>query len=70
LSVPRSRLKDRWDRAFAIASPRLWNSLPVYIRAAQSQTVLNPLLKRFFFQCPCYLSCLLFSTLVRLVCCF
>jgi len=29
----------RVDRAFAIASPRLWKSLSVYIRSAQSLNV-------------------------------
>ncbi len=49
LSVPRSRLKHRGDRAFAVAGPRLWNSLPAYIRSAQSLTVLNHLLKPISF---------------------
>ncbi len=39
ISVPRSQLKYRGDRAFAVAGPRLWNSLPAYIRSAQSLTV-------------------------------
>ncbi len=34
LSVPRSRIKHRVDRAFVVAGPRLWNSLPAYIRSA------------------------------------
>lgn len=49
LSVPRSWLKHRGDRAFAIAGPRLWNSLLAYIRSAQSLTILNLLLKHIFF---------------------
>lgn len=32
LVVPRSKLKSRGDRAFAVAAPKLWNSLPLYIR--------------------------------------
>ncbi len=39
LSVPRSWLKHRRDRAFAVAGPMLWNSHPAYIRLAQSLTV-------------------------------
>ncbi len=49
LSVPRSRLKHRGDRAFAVAGPRLWNSLPAYIRSAQSLTVFKSSLKTYFF---------------------
>ena len=36
LYVPHSRLKQRGDRAFAIAAPRLWNQLPLDIRSAPS----------------------------------
>lgn len=32
LVVSRSKLKSRGDRAFAVAAPKLWNSLPLYIR--------------------------------------
>lgn len=32
LSVPKSRLKYRGDRAFSIAAPMLWNNLPLQIR--------------------------------------
>ncbi len=49
LSVPRSWLKHRRDRAFAVAGPRLWNSLPAYIRSAQSLTVFKSSLKTYFF---------------------
>ncbi len=49
LSVPRSRLKHRGDRAFAVAGPRLWNSLPAYISSAQSLTVFKQSLKTYFF---------------------
>ncbi len=49
LSVPRSRLKYRGDRAFAVAGPRLWNSLPAYIRSAQSLTVFKSSLKTYLF---------------------
>lgn len=34
LTVPRSRLKHRGDRAFTVSDPELWNSLPLHIRPA------------------------------------
>ncbi len=34
LTVPRSRLKLRGDRAFSVVAPRLWNYLPLYVKAA------------------------------------
>ncbi len=40
LKVPRSRLKHRGDRAFEVAGPNLWNSLPQYNRPAP--TLYNP----------------------------
>ncbi|XP_055493235.1 uncharacterized protein LOC129698247 [Leucoraja erinacea] len=36
LNIPRSRHKLRGDRAFAVAAPRLWNSIPLPIRTAPS----------------------------------
>ncbi len=36
LLVPRSRLKCRGDRAFAVAGLKLWNNLPLSIRTASS----------------------------------
>ena len=36
LAVPRPKLKSRGDRAFAVAAPRLWNSLPLSVRSAPS----------------------------------
>ena len=32
LNVPRSNTKSWGDRAFSIAGPRLWNSLPIELR--------------------------------------
>ncbi len=34
LTVPRSILKLKGDRAFSVAAPKLWNLLPVSIRSA------------------------------------
>ena len=36
LHIPRSRLKQKGGRAFAVAAPRLWNQLPPDIRDAPS----------------------------------
>ena len=49
LDVPRTRLKTRGDRAFAVAAPRLWNSLPLHIRAAQSLNIFKSQLKTHLF---------------------
>ena len=45
LYVPHSRLKQRGDRAFAIAAPRLWNQLPLDIRSAPSISAFKSRLK-------------------------
>ncbi len=54
LSVPRSRLKLRGDRVFAVTGPRLWNSLPAYIGSAQSLTVFKSSLKTYLFSLAFY----------------
>jgi len=36
LSHPRTRLKLRGDRVFAVSRPRLWNSLPLSLRSVPS----------------------------------
>ncbi len=36
LYVPRSRLKFKGDRAFAVAAPRLWNQLPRFLKVQGS----------------------------------
>ena len=45
LDVPISRLKSKGDWAFAVAAPKLWNSLPLYIRSAQTLEIFKSLLK-------------------------
>ncbi len=50
LMVPRSRLKLRGDRAFSIAGPKLWNSLPVSLRLVSSESEFKSKLKTPFFQ--------------------
>lgn len=49
LDCPRSRLKTRGDRAFSVAGPKLWNSLPLNIRAANSVDSFKSLLKTHLF---------------------
>ena len=38
-----------WDRAFCSATPRLWNSLPDYLRAPQTVECFKKWLKSFLF---------------------
>lgn len=52
LVQPRSRLKTRGDRAFAIAAPKLWNNLHTAIRASKSiqsfKSMENPFIQSSF----------------------
>ena len=50
LVVPRSRLKTKGDRAFAVAAPKLWNCLPLHIRSAQTLETFKRLLKTHLFE--------------------
>jgi hypothetical protein len=49
LDVPRCRQKTKGDRAFAVAAPNLWNSLPLSLRSAQSIEQFKTQLKTHFF---------------------
>lgn len=49
LLVPRSKMKSRGDRAFAVAAPKLWNSLPLYIRESPTLGQFKTHLKTYFF---------------------
>ena len=49
LIVPRTKLKTYGDRAFSIAGPKLWNSLPDEIRCCQTLTSFKTKLKRYLF---------------------
>lgn len=49
LVVPRVRLKSRGDRAFAVMAPRLWNSLPLYIRQARTLPAFKSDLKTYLY---------------------
>lgn len=48
LVVPRSR-RSQGDRAFSIAAPRLWNTLPLDIRTATSVNIFKNKLKTWLF---------------------
>jgi hypothetical protein len=49
LVVPRTHLSFI-DRAFSVAGPRAWNSLPLHVRSAQSMYTFRKLLKTYLFQ--------------------
>lgn len=49
LNVPRARLKTKGDRAFEVAAPRLWNTLPLYIRSCDSIEGFKSRLKTYLF---------------------
>ncbi len=49
LDIPRSRLKNRGDLAFSVAAPKLWNSLPYQVRAAQTSDHIKTRLKTYLF---------------------
>ncbi len=48
LVVPRTKLKSRGDQAFAVAAPRLWNSLHTEIRTAPTLSIFKSRLKSFY----------------------
>ncbi len=47
LTVPKSRFKFRGDWAFSVVAPRLWNSLPLYVRAAPTIFTFKTQLKMY-----------------------
>jgi len=49
LTVSRTRLKSKGDRAFSVAAPQLWNNLPLYIKSAPTCTDFKSLLKTHLF---------------------
>lgn len=50
LTISRTKLKTQRDRAFAVARPRLWNSLPLKVRSAQTFELFESLLKTHFYE--------------------
>ncbi|KAF7642062.1 hypothetical protein LDENG_00265250 [Lucifuga dentata] len=49
LVIPRSRLKLMGDRAFAVAPPKLWSSLPFHIRTVPALMSFKLRLKTYLF---------------------
>jgi len=49
LIVRRTRLSTYGDRAFPVAGPRLWNSLPPHVKSMSSVNILKTLFKTFLF---------------------
>ena len=49
LNVPRSNTKSWGDRAFSIAGPRLWNSLPIELRTTTNIEEFKSRLKTHLF---------------------
>lgn len=51
LQVPRTKLKTYGDRAFSVAAPREWNSLPQEIRLVSGKESFKQRLKTYLFHC-------------------
>lgn len=49
LSIPSSNLRSMGDRAFSVAGPKLWNSLPLSIRQCPSLSTFKSSLKTHLF---------------------
>ncbi|KAL3045386.1 hypothetical protein OYC64_013622 [Pagothenia borchgrevinki] len=49
LSIPRAKLRSFGDRAFSVAAPKLWNSLPQDLRESESLTLFQSRLKTHLF---------------------
>ena len=49
LLVPRTKCKTFGDRAFAVAGPRVWNSLPLAVRNSVNVDTFKTNLKSFLF---------------------
>jgi len=50
LEEPRANLKTDGERAFSVATPRLWNKLPLQIRLSTSEAVFKANLKTYLFK--------------------
>ena len=53
LQVPSTRLKTFGDRAFSVYGPKLWNSLPMHVKQADSLEHFKTALKTYLFK-ECY----------------
>ena len=49
LHVPRSKLRCYGDRRFSIAAPKLWNSIPAFLRNAKSLNSFKEQFKTYLF---------------------
>lgn len=49
LTVPRCRYKSKGDHAFSVRGPKLWNSLPLYVRSSSSLAIFKSSLKTYLF---------------------
>ena len=49
LFIPRTQRSSYGDRAFCVAGPRLWNSLPIHIKSSLSVNVFKKALKTHLF---------------------
>ena len=63
LAVPRAQLKTFGDRSFSVASPVLWNTVPLAIKNSSTISIFKKKLKTFiiFF----YLFNMLFYCIVK-----
>ena len=50
LATPKARLKTYGERAFAVAAPRLWNSIPLELRSSSSTDIFKRHLKTYLFK--------------------
>ena len=50
LATPKARLKTYGERAFAVAAPRLWNSIPLELRSSSSIDIFKRHLKTYLFK--------------------
>ena len=49
LKVPPANLRQKGDRAFSVAAPTLWNTLPMSVKSASSLAIFKTRLKTYLF---------------------
>ena len=49
LSIPQTKLKTMGDKAFCACAPKLWNSLPTFLREIKSPDSFKKALKTYLF---------------------
>jgi len=50
LEVPKAKCVTFGDRAFSVAGPKLWNSLPAHIKQAENFIAFRKALKTYLFK--------------------